>query len=147
VELVGLSVELPSFALPARKPHASDFLIRGFLGRESGATPSTCRLGEGPTTALYTPSKQTCTPDSVNGFAYLRDVYTQADTADRGRGRGAQKSIACFGRHLAADKVERELMSRSWDVYESLRALLSRVMAVSTAETVFFSLALHHRKA
>jgi len=32
------------------------------------------------------------------------------------------KSIACFGRHLAADEVERELMSRSWDVYEPLVA-------------------------
>jgi hypothetical protein len=30
-KLVGLSVGLPSFALPARKPHAPDFLIRGFL--------------------------------------------------------------------------------------------------------------------
>ena len=30
-KLVGLSVGLPSVALPARKPHASDFLIRGFL--------------------------------------------------------------------------------------------------------------------
>ena len=30
-KLVGLSVELPSVALPARKPHAPDFLIGGFL--------------------------------------------------------------------------------------------------------------------
>ena len=30
-KLVGLSVGLPSFALPVRKPHAPDFLIRGFL--------------------------------------------------------------------------------------------------------------------
>jgi putative glutathione S-transferase len=33
----------------------------------------------------FTPSKQTCTPDSVNGFAYLRDVYTQADPEYTGR--------------------------------------------------------------
>lgn len=24
----------------------------------------------------FTPSKQRCTPDSINGFDYLRDVYT-----------------------------------------------------------------------
>lgn len=33
----------------------------------------------------FTPSKQTCTPDSVNGFDYLRDVYTQADPEYTGR--------------------------------------------------------------
>jgi sarcosine oxidase subunit beta len=32
------------------------------------------------------------------------------------------KSIACFGRHLAADEVERALVSRSWDVYGPLVA-------------------------
>ena len=30
-KLVGLSVGLPNFALPVRKPHAPDFLIRGFF--------------------------------------------------------------------------------------------------------------------
>jgi putative glutathione S-transferase len=33
----------------------------------------------------FTPSKQACTPDSVNGFEYLRDVYTQADSTYTGR--------------------------------------------------------------
>jgi putative glutathione S-transferase len=33
----------------------------------------------------FTPSKQSCTPDSVNGFAYLREVYTQADPEYTGR--------------------------------------------------------------
>jgi putative glutathione S-transferase len=33
----------------------------------------------------FTPSKQTCSPDSVNGFAYLRDVYTHADPTYTGR--------------------------------------------------------------
>lgn len=33
----------------------------------------------------FTPSKQKCTPDSVHGFDYLREVYTQADPAYTGR--------------------------------------------------------------
>lgn len=33
----------------------------------------------------FTPSKQTCTSDSVNGFDYLREVYTQADPDYTGR--------------------------------------------------------------
>lgn len=33
----------------------------------------------------FTPSKQGCTPDSVNDFAYLREVYTQADPGYTGR--------------------------------------------------------------
>lgn len=33
----------------------------------------------------FTPSKQTCTPDSVHGFDYLREVYTQTDPAYTGR--------------------------------------------------------------
>jgi len=33
----------------------------------------------------FTPSKQTCTPDFVHGFSYLREVYTQADPAYTGR--------------------------------------------------------------
>jgi len=33
----------------------------------------------------FTPSKPHCTPDSVNGFDYLREVYTQADPAYTGR--------------------------------------------------------------
>ena len=33
----------------------------------------------------FTPSKQTCTPDSVHGVDYLRDVYTQADPNYTGR--------------------------------------------------------------
>ena len=33
----------------------------------------------------FTPSKQHCTPDSVNGVSYLRDVYTQADPSYTGR--------------------------------------------------------------
>ncbi len=33
----------------------------------------------------FTPSKQGCTPDSVNGFGYLREVYTQADPTYTGR--------------------------------------------------------------
>lgn len=33
----------------------------------------------------FTPSKQLCTPDSVNGFDYLRDVYTAADPTYTGR--------------------------------------------------------------
>jgi len=33
----------------------------------------------------FTPSKQHCTSDSVNGFDYLRDVYTQADPTYTGR--------------------------------------------------------------
>jgi putative glutathione S-transferase len=33
----------------------------------------------------FTPSKLACTPDSVNGFSYLREVYTQADPAYTGR--------------------------------------------------------------
>lgn len=32
-----------------------------------------------------TPSKQRCTPDSVNGDPYLRDVYTRADPSYTGR--------------------------------------------------------------
>lgn len=33
----------------------------------------------------FTPSKQRCTPDSVNGFDYLREVYTAADPTYTGR--------------------------------------------------------------
>lgn len=33
----------------------------------------------------FTPSKQHCTPDSVNGVSYLRDVYTGADPSYTGR--------------------------------------------------------------
>jgi putative glutathione S-transferase len=33
----------------------------------------------------FTPSKQNCTPDSVHGFDYLREVYTQADPTYTGR--------------------------------------------------------------
>ncbi|WP_276274118.1 glutathione S-transferase family protein [Haloarcula litorea] len=33
----------------------------------------------------FTPSKDRCTPDSVHGFEYLRDVYTTADPAYTGR--------------------------------------------------------------
>ena len=33
----------------------------------------------------FTPSKQYCTPDSVNGFEYLREVYTAADPEYTGR--------------------------------------------------------------
>ncbi len=33
----------------------------------------------------FTPSKQTCTPDSVHGFSYLREVYTHADPTYTGR--------------------------------------------------------------
>ena len=33
----------------------------------------------------FTPSKHHCTPDSVNGFGYLRDVYTVADPEYTGR--------------------------------------------------------------
>lgn len=33
----------------------------------------------------FTPSKQVCTPDSVNGFDYLREVYTKADSTYTGR--------------------------------------------------------------
>jgi putative glutathione S-transferase len=33
----------------------------------------------------FTPTKDNCTPDSVNGFEYLREVYTQADPAYTGR--------------------------------------------------------------
>lgn len=33
----------------------------------------------------FTPSKQTCTRDSVNGFEYLREVYTRADPTYTGR--------------------------------------------------------------
>ena len=33
----------------------------------------------------FTPSKQHCTPDSVNGVPHLRDVYTQADPSYTGR--------------------------------------------------------------
>ncbi|MBX0324364.1 glutathione S-transferase family protein [Halomicroarcula sp. F13] len=33
----------------------------------------------------FTPSKDGCTPDSVHGFEYLRDVYTSADPAYTGR--------------------------------------------------------------
>lgn len=33
----------------------------------------------------FTPSKLTCTPDSVHGFSYLHEVYTQSDQAYTGR--------------------------------------------------------------
>jgi len=33
----------------------------------------------------FTPSKQHCTPDSVNGVSYLREVYTEADPSYTGR--------------------------------------------------------------
>ena len=33
----------------------------------------------------FTPTKDNCTPDSVNGFEYLREVYTQADPTYTGR--------------------------------------------------------------
>jgi putative glutathione S-transferase len=33
----------------------------------------------------FTPSKTHCTPDSVNGVSYLRDVYTEADPSYTGR--------------------------------------------------------------
>lgn len=33
----------------------------------------------------FTPSKRTCTPDSVNGVEYLREVYTRADPNYTGR--------------------------------------------------------------
>jgi putative glutathione S-transferase len=32
-----------------------------------------------------TPSKRTCTPDSVHGFEYLREIHTQADPGYTGR--------------------------------------------------------------
>lgn len=47
-----------------------------------------------------------------------RDVTVYEKRALGGGTTG--KSIACFGHHLAADEVERELVSRSWDVYEPL---------------------------
>lgn len=33
----------------------------------------------------FTPSKPSCTPDSINGFDYLREVYTRADPDYTGR--------------------------------------------------------------
>jgi putative glutathione S-transferase len=33
----------------------------------------------------FTPTKDNCTPDSVNGFEYLREVYTQSDPSYTGR--------------------------------------------------------------
>jgi putative glutathione S-transferase len=33
----------------------------------------------------FTPSKQACTPESIHGFDYLRDVYTHADSTYTGR--------------------------------------------------------------
>jgi putative glutathione S-transferase len=33
----------------------------------------------------FTPTKDNCTPDSVNGFEYLREIYTQSDPSHTGR--------------------------------------------------------------
>ena len=33
----------------------------------------------------FTPTKDNCTPDSVNGFEYLREIYTQSDPSYTGR--------------------------------------------------------------
>lgn len=33
----------------------------------------------------FTPTKDSCTPDSVNGFDYLREIYTQSDPSYTGR--------------------------------------------------------------